>query len=34
MGFITAARLEALANGFRNSYGQYLLELLAGESRL
>ena len=27
-GFITAAQLEALARGFNNSYGQYLLGLL------
>jgi glucose-1-phosphate thymidylyltransferase len=28
--FITAEQLEALAKGFNNSYGQYLLGLLAG----
>ena len=27
-GFIDAAQLEALAHGFNNSYGQYLLSLL------
>ena len=31
-GFISAEQLEALANGFNNCYGQYLLGLLAGES--
>ena len=29
-GFISAEQLEALANGFNNSYGQYLLGLLDG----
>ena len=29
-GFIDAEQLEALAKGFNNSYGQYLLGLLAG----
>ena len=30
-GFISAEQLEALAKGFNNSYGQYLLGLLDGE---
>ena len=29
-GFIDAGQLEALANGFDNSYGRYLLDLLRG----
>jgi glucose-1-phosphate thymidylyltransferase len=28
-GFIDAAQLEALANGLKSSYGDYLLEILA-----